>query len=685
MLWLRIKGLIILSLIMLLLAQPAILLTSSNRVGFHPDFPHARVVVTRVVDGDTVHISPPVCVAGEYRTVVRLADIDAPELNTPEGEEARNALINLLAAYNNTVYLDIANYSRQAGCSSGLVDNYGRIVAVLYVRVNRTHILNVNKWMVDNGYAVIQDFQDDDFDPGKWSLYLEYSVESEKLPTVKKVSIYTGTIQYPTSWGIRVAVTPDKQYLGIAFSEGAPNYTLRVYILNNEGEIVNQYAFSPDKGSLIYANVFRGMIDIAANETGFLVAWTNFTRVVGTTTYFRTVLYSYVPIVGEPTTPMHIYGASYQYHPTVTFFIHSNETRWWVVGHSSQTTAVARYTINLLNETPVYTGRYLLVPLGGGVTSSPDTTPRVGVDIIGSLIYDPLTRNFTLLARNVTATTGHDIVVIVGRSDPTLGFFITQYSVDDREGDQGPEPDLYVSGGNYYSYFNLYPSIYSKILGQGRYVLTVYNASSTSLDYAIIDLQPPSPIVSRGALIDRGVPTTFYPWIASNYSTWLVAWSAVGWVNLSLLDTSGVVRSFVLADGNASYVRVVFDEGSGKYIIPYAITDETGTRNLYVAFYDTSTDTLEPWVLPVSTVKGVHETPLYVAVLRANPGQPGRIAIVTLEGDVGGNLVVHLVSESYPELQEPIPIPEPWYITVVVATATATFVTYSLIVKKRKH
>ncbi|MEM4869825.1 MAG: hypothetical protein QW081_05510, partial [Desulfurococcaceae archaeon] len=86
MLWLRIKGLIILSLIMLLLAQPAILLTSSNRVGFHLDFPHARVVVTRVVDGDTVHISPPVCVAGEYRTVVRLADIDAPELDTPEGE-----------------------------------------------------------------------------------------------------------------------------------------------------------------------------------------------------------------------------------------------------------------------------------------------------------------------------------------------------------------------------------------------------------------------------------------------------------------------------------------------------------------------------------------------------------------------------------------------------------------------
>jgi len=48
-------------------------------VGIHDDFPHARVVVTEVMDGDTIRISPPVKTAGGYRSVVVLADIDAPE------------------------------------------------------------------------------------------------------------------------------------------------------------------------------------------------------------------------------------------------------------------------------------------------------------------------------------------------------------------------------------------------------------------------------------------------------------------------------------------------------------------------------------------------------------------------------------------------------------------------------
>ncbi|MEM5822731.1 MAG: thermonuclease family protein, partial [Ignisphaera sp.] len=357
------RVIVIVSIMLTILVPVTPLSNNSENVGVHMDFPHARVVVTRVVDGDTIHVSPAICVAGDYRTVVRLADINAPEPGTLEGDVSRNELINLLADYSNIVYLDIANYNRQSGCNSGLVDEYGRIIAVVYVRVNETHILNVNKWMVENNYAVIEDLEDNDFDPGNWSLHLEYPIESEKLPVVKKVVIYSGFIQNATSWGIRVAVTPDQKYLGIAFSEGAPDYTLRVYILDNKGEIVKDYAYSPDKGPSIYANVFRGMLDIAANETGFLVAWTNFTRVVGTTSRSRTVLYSYVPVDGEPTTPMHISHASYQYHPTVTFFIHSNGTRWWIVGYSSQSSSLARYTINLLNETPVYTGKYLLVPL----------------------------------------------------------------------------------------------------------------------------------------------------------------------------------------------------------------------------------------------------------------------------------------------------------------------------------
>ncbi|MEM4913738.1 MAG: hypothetical protein QW579_06000 [Desulfurococcaceae archaeon] len=664
----RIKGLIILSLITLLLVQPAILLTSSNGVGFHPDFPHARVVVTRVVDGDTVHISPPVCVAGEYRTVVRLADIDAPELDTPEGEEAQNALINLLAAYNNIVYLDIANYSREAGCSSGLVDNYGRIVAVLYVRVNRTYILNVNKWMVDNEYAVIQDFQDD-FDPDKWSLYLEYSVESEKLPEVTRILLCENcNIAYNTTWGIRAGFSHDGEHLLVTYSLFG-DWRLVYRMLASDGSIVRS-------GVVDGTSLHVGYSYIASNDTGFFVTYRDHT--VGPHRA-RFVFIPYdpgIPVFG----PADVFGGSWHGTPIAVWNPY-NDT--WVVVYGHQTTGLRPRTfINFVSPAGAPSGGvgpFWLSPFGG--------SNRTGYDVLGGLIIDHTTKRIAYVARNESPAHTYNIEIHVFPATKDEGVLLIGDVIRlyiDTDG-RGPEPSMFnESFPASFTRFLLWPSIYTSLLGSGRYLLTVYNDTDKSLAYAIVDLGE-TKIVSNGTLIDLGVSTTFYPWIASNYSTWLVAWSAFGWVNLSLLDTSGVVRSFVLADGNASYVRVVFDDGSSKYIIPYAITDETGTRNLYVAFYDTSTDTLEPWVLPVSTVKGVHETPLHVAVLRANPGQPGRIAIVALEGVVGGNLVVYLVSESYHELQEPIPIPEPWYITVVVATAAAAFVTYSLIVKKRKH
>jgi len=172
----RIITVILLATIILALAIPST--HAGDNVGIHSDFPHARVVVTEVVDGDTVRISPPVYVAGQYRTVVRLADIDAPELDTPEGEWAKGNLTNLLAQYGGVVYLDIDK-------SSG-VDDYGRIIAVVYIRVDESTLLNVNKWLVDNGYAVVDD-KDNDFDPSKWSLYINYNVVNEKMPTVTRV------------------------------------------------------------------------------------------------------------------------------------------------------------------------------------------------------------------------------------------------------------------------------------------------------------------------------------------------------------------------------------------------------------------------------------------------------------------------------------------------------------------
>jgi endonuclease YncB( thermonuclease family) len=230
----RIITVILLATIILALAIPST--HAGDNVGIHSDFPHARVVVTEVVDGDTVRISPPVYVAGQYRTVVRLADIDAPELDTPEGEWAKGNLTNLLAQYGGVVYLDIDK-------SSG-VDDYGRIIAVVYIRVDESTLLNVNKWLVDNGYAVVDD-KDNDFDPSKWSLYINYNVVNEKMPTVTRVvlaSLPQG-VHNATSWGVKVATTPDGNYIGLAFSEYG-TYHLWVVILDKNGNVVRRVNLS---------------------------------------------------------------------------------------------------------------------------------------------------------------------------------------------------------------------------------------------------------------------------------------------------------------------------------------------------------------------------------------------------------------------------------------------------------
>lgn len=126
----------------------------------------AEARVTRVVDGDTIRViivsdnpGPPDLKEGrEYR--VRLADINAPELDTPEGMEAKIALSKLITA-GDTVLLDVDDIE--------VYDRYGRLVAVVYIETPRG-ILNINKWLVDNGYAEIWDHRNE-FNPAEWNLY----------------------------------------------------------------------------------------------------------------------------------------------------------------------------------------------------------------------------------------------------------------------------------------------------------------------------------------------------------------------------------------------------------------------------------------------------------------------------------------------------------------------------------
>ncbi|RLG16595.1 hypothetical protein DRN63_04025 [Nanoarchaeota archaeon] len=112
--------------------------------------------VYKVVDGDTFDAFP----SGR----VRLADVNTPEVGEPGYKEAKDALTSLLL--NRKVYLDIDDLY--------VMDRYNRLICLVFVDYNSTHVLNVNKWLLENGYAEISDYPNE-FNPNTWKLYYEKS------------------------------------------------------------------------------------------------------------------------------------------------------------------------------------------------------------------------------------------------------------------------------------------------------------------------------------------------------------------------------------------------------------------------------------------------------------------------------------------------------------------------------
>jgi len=113
----------------------------------------ATTVVGSVIDGDTFDTT------SEGR--IRLADIDAPEYWESGYDNAKDFLISLVD--DKTVYLDIDDVYQ--------TDKYGRFVCVVYVEYNSTHVENVNKSLLVEGYATIWDFHNE-FAPDTWNLYV---------------------------------------------------------------------------------------------------------------------------------------------------------------------------------------------------------------------------------------------------------------------------------------------------------------------------------------------------------------------------------------------------------------------------------------------------------------------------------------------------------------------------------
>lgn len=147
----------------ILMATLAMALTIlvSFAAGSHPADIDATESVSRVIDGDTFDV------ASGYR--IRLADVDAPERGQPGSVEATAGLTSLIGG--RTVLLDIDDVSRQ--------DRYGRLVSVVYLRYNSTHLINVNKELLEQGLVTVSNFANE-FDPTTWTLYSYHLEQSSQ-------------------------------------------------------------------------------------------------------------------------------------------------------------------------------------------------------------------------------------------------------------------------------------------------------------------------------------------------------------------------------------------------------------------------------------------------------------------------------------------------------------------------
>ena len=125
----------------------------------------ASGMVTNVVDGDTFDLridkTDPRIIYEIER--VRLADVDSPEMSTPEGPPAKVFATDTLLG--KKVWLDIDDKSRDGR------DPYGRLIAVVYLEdldgtINTTHPFN--RLLVDAGHAIVKDFTNNEFDPAAW-------------------------------------------------------------------------------------------------------------------------------------------------------------------------------------------------------------------------------------------------------------------------------------------------------------------------------------------------------------------------------------------------------------------------------------------------------------------------------------------------------------------------------------
>jgi len=125
-----------------------------------PDEAYGRV--TKVIDGDTIDVQLQDSSISEDLIRVRLADIDCPETRGSKACQAGKDATNYTRAWllSNYIFLDLDDKTGK--------DQYGRWVAVVYLSEDGKPGRNFNKMLVDADHAVVEDYKNNEFDPGSW-------------------------------------------------------------------------------------------------------------------------------------------------------------------------------------------------------------------------------------------------------------------------------------------------------------------------------------------------------------------------------------------------------------------------------------------------------------------------------------------------------------------------------------
>ena len=122
---------------------------------------------TRIIDGDTIHIG---------KNKIRLYGIDAPEIN-------QTCSINKIiweCGFESSQALESIISEEEVRCEIVDIDRYKRFVAKCFVKN-----INLNQYMVQNGWAVAYRYYSDDF------------IKNEEIAIKNKAGIWQGEFLDP--------------------------------------------------------------------------------------------------------------------------------------------------------------------------------------------------------------------------------------------------------------------------------------------------------------------------------------------------------------------------------------------------------------------------------------------------------------------------------------------------------